>query len=137
MFDDLVEVFKEVPDISGYYDAFEIGPDGDYIPLFRLGDEIFFERWSTMLPTRRWLSTSRYTVKKIEHGRLWLYNEELHSWELTDFARGISEHGFKYKLTKRIKKPSGVTSVSVSPADPGMKKRGRPKGSKNKSKRRS
>lgn len=137
MFDDIVEVLKEIPDLSGYPNAFEVGPDGDYIPLFRIGDEIFFERWSTMLPTRRWLSTNRYTVKKIEGSRLWLYNEELHSWELSDFIKGMDKHGFKYTLTKRMKKSPGVTPVNAgSSSDPGTKKRGRPKGSKNKVKRR-
>lgn len=137
MFDDLIETPREIPDLSAYPDAFEKEIDGEYVPRFRVGDEIFFERWSTMLPQRRWLSTNKYTVKKIDYGRLWLYNEELHSWELTDFIKGLNEHGFRYKLTKKMKKPSEGTSARTFSDSLPHKKRGRPKGSKNKVRRRS
>lgn len=135
MFDDLIEAPREAPDLSAYPDAFEREIDDEYLPQFRVGDEIFFERWSTMLPQRRWLSTNKYTVKKIDYGRLWLYNEEFHSWELTDFIRGLKEHGFRYKLTKKMKKPSEGTSVRPLSDSLPHKKRGRPKGSKNKTRR--
>lgn len=129
MFDDLIESPRDVPDMSMYPDAF----DEEYIPRFSVGDQIFFERWSITLPTRRWLSTQRYTVKRIEEDRLWLYNEDLQSWELTDFIRGIQKHGFKYKLTRKIKK-APTSPVFTHPIGE-VKRRGRPKGSKNKNTR--
>jgi len=110
---------KSRPDISSYQDAFGIDGDGLPYPLFREEDEIILERWSFTLPIKRWLSTERFRVKRIdeETGRLSLYHEVLQQWELTDPRVGLAR-GYVYKLAK----------AGVAP----QKRRGRPPGSKNK-----
>ena len=118
--------------------------------LVKPGDKVIVERFATILPGRPWLDTKTYTVQSIDEasGDLKLWDDELTRFAQTNFIKGSAagyrfcqpvkgvrvSHAKKRGRPRKIVVPS-VASPSKSnleqqPEEP--KKRGRPKGSKNK-----
>lgn len=140
------------PDISSLEDAFEPGFDGVPLPKFTVGGKIVLERYATTLPKRQWLSTNTYIVEDInyETGTLKLWDPSLQRFELSNWRTALSKHGFVYKLAPahgvvgkkrgrgRPRKnpfvPPAPKAEGVAPGPEDKKGRGRPKGSKNRSK---
>lgn len=140
------------PDISALEDAFEPGVDGTPIPKFKVGGRIIMERFSIFLPQRQWLNTNTYFVESIDYetGTIRLWNPELAQYELTNWRTALAKHGFVYKLpppygsafkkrgrgrAPKVRPTPEVTVVTTTPTpEDGKPRRGRPKGSKNRTK---
>lgn len=137
------------PDISRLPDAFELDIEGRPQPRFRVGDEIVIERHSIILSSKPWLNTETYVVQDIDHitGNMRLWHQGLQQFDLTNYVTGFLKHGFVYKLAKGneiIRKKRGrprktpiedkTSAVVPPPSGAEGRKRGRPKGSKNKAK---
>jgi len=147
------------PNIDNLPDAFE-NVDGNWIPLFQVGDKIAIERQSTINPGK-WAGTSQYHVVSVDHEDhiVFLWNESLDQFDMTSWETGI-KRGNLYKLMTLGGKPisikkrgrgrprknpiqfdgSGKPAVADKPVvldengAPVKRGRGRPKGSKNKQK---
>jgi len=119
--------------------------EGVTVPLFNTGDRIVIERYCHQLAGSPWLDTQTYQVDSIddETGDLCLWNPDLLQRAMGNFLTGPSR-GDKYLLapvkgfTSKRKRGRPRKDQAGKPADPlpaGAKKgRGRPKGSKNRSK---
>lgn len=129
------------PDISRLPDAF-----ADGLPLFRCGDKIVIERYAGFLPGSPYLDTKTYRVMSIDGvtGRLDLYDDSFLQFAIDNWKTGM-RNGQVYKLaagntvtTKRKRgrpRKNPVEAVAAAPkGEPEKKKRGRPKGSKNRPK---
>ncbi len=137
------------PDISSLEDALERRSDGRLVPRFGPGEKIVIERRSSVLEGNPWLDTQTYVVREIEpdSGVLRLWNPNLHQQALSNFVTG-TEIGCVFKLAsirggsigkKKRGRPrrdvTGPAPAAVEPPKDGeKKKRGRPKGVKNRSK---
>lgn len=138
------------PDIDDFPDAL----DGDGNPIFKEGDKIIIERRSGILAGHPYLDTKTYTVRRHDSATktLWLWDESLMQHASDNYAAGRS-HGNRYKLAlhrspgakgpitissnrkrgRPRKSPQApTTTASPLPSTP-PKKRGRPAGSKNRS----
>jgi len=138
------------PVIDDLPDAVTRDPMGRLVLLARPGDKLVVERFATVLPGKPWLDTKTYTVHSIDEatGRVHLWDDELQRVALTDYIGG-TKVGYRFKLPikgrpvvaskKKRGRPRKVqpitTPTSTSPAATETpKRRGRPKGSKNRSK---
>jgi hypothetical protein len=145
--DDLIEVLPSAkPDISHLEDA--IWSDGTttvFIP--QPGDRVVIERPSSLSPGNHWLDTKIYVVQDIndETGVLKLWDPELLQFAMSNFltgpARGLvfkvpvdgSTLGMKRKRGRPRKNHTGKSGQNQTMGN-APKKRGRPKGSKNRPK---
>lgn len=140
---------KVRPDISRLPDAFELDLEGRPQPRFRAGDDIIIERHSIVLPSRPWLSTDTFMVQDIdqETGHMRLWHRGLQQYDMSNYVTGILKHGIVYKLARgneSVKRKRGrprkiLTDTQAAPEKslqdaPRITGRGRPKGSKNRSK---
>lgn len=129
------------PDISRLPDALERGR-----PVFKAGDKIVIERYATILAGRPYLDTRTYRVIEMDDttGRMRLYDEALCQFASDNWRTG-STAGSVYKLamgvvvgTKKRRGRPRKAPVEAPPQavpSPEVKRsRGRPKGSKNRSK---
>ena len=129
------------PDISRLPDAFLNGR-----PAFTEGDKIVIERHVSFLDAHPYLDTKTYKVRRIntDTGHLWLWDEQLQQSASDNYKQGLVSGCRTYKVamghnisTKKKrgrprKNPIEATpEVAAAPAAP--KKRGRPPGSKNRS----
>lgn len=126
------------PNISRLPDA--MGEDGT--PLFRAGDKIVIERYSSMLQGNPYLDTRTFRVKSVdmETGLVRLYDEYLVQNAYDNWKFGLSAgqvYKFAGKTPINTKKKRGrpkkeQAEGATEAAPPGEKRgRGRPKGSKN------
>lgn len=129
------------PDISRLPDALERGR-----PVFKAGDKIVIERYATILEGRPYLDTRTYRVMELDDvsGRMRLYDEALCQFAADNWRAGASV-GNVYKLamgvvvgTKKRRGRPRKSPIEAPPAPtttPEVKRsRGRPKGSKNRTK---
>lgn len=102
------------------------------------GEQVVIERWFE----GRWLGTQLYTVTSVDvkTGDLLLYDAVNMQSAMSNYVTGILKHGWRFKLPipgLRLDKrdqPKAATLKVERPVNPdGTKKRGRPKGSKNRS----
>lgn len=126
------------PDISGLPNA--IGPDG--FPVFVPGDRIVIERYASFLKGNPYLDTRTYRVESVDliTGRVGLWDEALSQYATDNWRHGV-KIGQVYKLSlgrlvsskgKRGRPRKNVIASPVVTGPPGeKKKRGRPKGVKN------
>lgn len=127
------------PDITHLPDALDV----DGRPLFTTGDKILIERYASMLSTNPWLDTHTYTVHAIDDrtGGMRLWDETVGHWALDNYLQG-PRVGQVYKMaTERIdgkkkrkrgeKKTKKTEVLAPTPKADGQKRRGRPKGAKN------
>lgn len=129
------------PDLSSLPNA--IGPDG--FPVFVKGDRIVIERRASFLAGNPYLDTRTYRVESVDlvSGKVNLWDESLQQYANDNWRHGVKV-GQVYKLslgrlvtTKRKrgrprKNPPAVAPGVGTQSGPGeKKKRGRPKGSKN------
>lgn len=129
------------PDISGLPSA--IGPDG--FPVFVAGDRIVIERYASFLQGNPYLDTRTYRVEAVDliSGKVNLWDESLCQYAIDNWRHGI-KIGQVYKLSlgrlvsskgkrgRPRKNPVVSPVVATTPGE--KKKRGRPKGVKNRSK---
>jgi hypothetical protein len=140
-------------DISGYEDAFYEDDRGSLVPKFEVGDRILVERKYSSRTGGEWYTTNAYTVKKLDYntGDLSLWNNERGQWDLSNWITGTRLHGVVYKLPASYGNPfkkrargrppkvrtepevAAPPTTSSVPED-GKPRRGRPKGSKNRTK---
>jgi hypothetical protein len=132
------------PDISHLPLAVAKDENGVVVPLFDVNDKIVIERHAGMLIGKPWLDTQTYIVQEIDDdtGVLRLWNPDLLQFALGNFITG-PQRGDDYRLavegtpTVGKRKRGRPRKNPVQPvAQPGEKKRGRgrPPGSKNRSK---
>jgi hypothetical protein len=139
MFEDRKPIVK--PDISRLLEAL----DSAGLPLFKAGDNIVIERYSIELEDRPYIDTRTLRVVSVDAdtGLIRLYDESLGQHALSDWKNG-PKMGITFKLSAgtavNTKKKRGRPrkNPAIEPANavtvkkvPG--KRGRPKGSKNRS----
>lgn len=130
------------PDISMMPDAL----DADGKPMFVAGDKIVIERHTSLLAGNPYLDTRTFRVNSVdmETGRLELFDESLPQHATDNWLTGVAM-GNVYKFARgpvviktkrrgRPPKPKADVAVVTQAADGGKKRRGRPKGSKNRSK---
>lgn len=124
------------PRIDHLPDGVALLDDGTVLPLFDVGDRIIAERHISFLQGHPWLDTRVYTVTSIddETGAVHCRDDELHHYACVGFKHPFTriklcpKKGNPFRAPKEIKPP-------VQPTAPGEKKRrGRPKGSKNRPK---
>ena len=139
------------PDISKLPSG--IGPDG--IPTFVRGDKVVIERYSGVLKGHPYLDTRTYVIQNVDTvtGKITMYDAAQGQFATDNWKAGL-QNGNVYKLAKNTtidlsskrkrgrprKNPDAPTNVA-KPAPildangmPVIKKRGRPAGSKNRSK---
>jgi len=138
------------PDISRLEDAVTVHDDGKIVPLFQAGARIVIERYSLTIPGKPWLDTQTYEVQSVDpvSGVLQLWNADLRQAAMSNFILG-TQNGFIFKLASlrgnsvgkrqrgrpRKNTEKVATIVKAEPqADGEKKRRGRPKGIKNRSK---
>ena len=129
------------PDISGLPNA--IGADG--FPVFVRGDRIVIERYASFLQGNPYLDTRTYRVESVDliSGKVTLWDESLCQYATDNWRHGV-KIGQVYKLSlgrlvsskgkrgRPRKNPVVSPVVATTPGE--KKKRGRPKGVKNRSK---
>lgn len=123
------------PKIDHLPDATACLDDGTVLPLFDVGDKIIAERHISFLNGNPWLDTRVYTVRSIddEKGIVHCMDDELHHYACIGFRHPFT----RVKLAPAKGNPFKAPKVEKPKADlpPGeKKKRGRPKGSKNRPK---
>jgi len=128
------------PDISRLPDAVVDGR-----PVFDRGDKIVIERYASVLSHRPYLDTKTYRVVSVNeaNGDVALWDDDLSQFSRTNYKTGVAA-GYVFKLAKgaavSTKRKRGrprknpVAPVEAAPPPGEKKKRGRPKGSKNRSK---
>lgn len=114
--------------------------------LAKVGDRIVLERWATVLKGSPWLSTCVYIVLTIDHetGLVGLYDTSCHMHACTNFITGPTSGAVKILLAPGVKDPFTVprgahektlpAKDAVTHLERPKKRRGRPKGSKNRPK---
>jgi hypothetical protein len=136
------------PVIDHLSDGVALLDDGTVLPLFDAGDRIVAERHTNCLTGSPWLDTRVYVVRSIddELGIVHCTDEEMRHYACIGFRNPWT----RIKLAPRRGNPFSVSRVEkerlkeqekekkkgqvAAPADGEKKKRGRPKGSKNRSK---
>lgn len=130
------------PDVSGLADAVVFDDDGDPVFVPQPGERVVIERWITFATGRVWLDTETYRVVSVDHetGNLRLVNDSLRQHSMSNFITG-TERGYVFKLPGTVnvgkrhrgrpKKRRGDYSEPAQKPTGAPKKRGRPKGSKN------
>lgn len=123
------------PKIDHLPDGVALLDDGSVLPLFDVGDRIIAERHISFLAGHPWLDTRVYKVTSIddETGAVHCTDEELHHYACV---------GFKHPFTRiKLAPLKGNPFRAPKPERPKQelkpgeqKKRGRPKGSKNRPK---
>lgn len=134
-------VVANKPDISRLPDAFLNGR-----PTFTEGDKIVIERHVSFLANRPYLDTKTYKVRSIntDTGNMWLWDEQLQQSASDNFKVGLANGCRVYKVamghnvsTKKKRGRPRKNPIEVAPEAPAApaapKKRGRPPGSKNRS----
>jgi hypothetical protein len=131
------------PAIDHLPDAIVKDSLGRPILLAHPGDKIVIERYATVLAHKPWLDTKTYTVESIEEstGIVHLYDEELYRNSSTNYIDG-SKQGYRFKLAtakgasigQRKRGRPRKNPETITPTDASPKKRGRPKGAKNRPK---
>jgi hypothetical protein len=137
------------PDISKLPNG--IGPDG--IPVFVRGDKIVIERYSGVLQGHPYLDTRTYVIQSVDTvaGKIAMYDAAQGQFATDNWKVGL-KNGNVYKLAKNVslelssrrkrgrprKNPDTVSNAAKAPlldasGMPIVKKRGRPAGSKNRS----
>lgn len=131
---------RSKPDISGLPDATLEGK-----PIFSRGDRIVIERYNGILTGNPYLDTKTFLVNGVdmETGKVTLFDESLLQHATDNWRAGLARgqvykfaHGLtvttKRKRGRPRKNPVVAAPEATTPAAP--KKRGRPKGSKNRDK---
>lgn len=123
---------------------------GMHVLLAKPGDKIVIERVASVLSHRPWLDTKTYTIQSINAatGGLVLWDDDLHRDASSNYIEGMKV-GYRFKLPtikglcigqkkrgRPKKNPTGAPvpekPVELGPdGKPVQKRRGRPKGSKN------
>lgn len=131
------------PDISRLPDA--LGPDGR--PLFRVGDRIVLERHASIFADKPYLDTRTWYVNDVdlETGQVKLFDEGLMqhgtaNWKIGPLNGCVFKLAMGAKVSTKRKRgrprknpiEAVVTTTVTRPGE--KKKRGRPKGSKNRPK---
>lgn len=102
------------------------------------GEQVVIERWFE----GRWLGTFLYTVTSVDvkTGDILLYDAVNMQSAMSNYVKGILKYGWRFKLPipglrlDKREQPKAVPLKVERPVNPdGTKKRGRPKGSKNRS----
>jgi hypothetical protein len=140
------------PMIDHLPDAVETDEMGLPTLLAEPGDKIIIERVATVLSHKPWLDTKTYTIESIDAatGNLALWDDDLHRSATSNFVQGIKV-GYRFKLPtskglcighkkrgRPKKNPTGIPEepkpVLLGPdGKPVAKRRGRPPGTKNRS----
>lgn len=123
------------PKIDHLPDGVALLDDGTILPLFDVGDTIIAERHISFAPGNPWLDTRLYTVKSIDDEKGIVHCTDV---ELVHYACiGFKHPHTRIKLAPKKGNPFKAPKVEKPKVDlpPGeKKKRGRPKGSKNRPK---
>lgn len=132
------------PMIDHLPDAVRKDELGRYVMDARPGDKIVMERWATILAGKPWLDTKTYTIVSIDEasGDLKLWDDDLCRAALTNYVSGMKA-GYRFKLPNKRnmeigkkrrgrprKNPVAAGEPKAAPVD-GVKRRGRPAGTKN------
>jgi len=135
------------PNLDSFPNALGHDERGKTTFLVKPGEKLIIERFATVLIGRPWLDTKTYTVQSIDEvsGDVKLWDDELYRFAHTNYYKG-SEAGYRFcRAVKGVRvethrkrgRPRKI-QAAPPPATPspteavGKKKRGRPKGSKNK-----
>lgn len=125
---------QKKPPIDHLKDGTATLDDGSILPLFDVGDRIVAERHISFLAGAPWLDTRVYVVREIndETGEVHCTDEEMRHYACVGFKHPFTRIKLAPKkgnpfLVPKVKKEQPVRA-------PGDKKRGRPKGSKNRPK---
>lgn len=123
------------PRIDHLKDGTVMLDDGTVLPLFEVGDRIVAERHISFLQGHPWLDTRTYVVRDIndETGEVHCTDEEMRHYACVGFKHPFT----RIKLAPKKGNPFLVPKVEKPKAAPqadGTKRRGRPKGSKNRPK---
>lgn len=126
------------PPIDHLPDGVATLDDGTVLPLFGVGDRIVAERRTSFLAGTPWLDTRVYVVRSIDHekGEVRCTDEEMGHYACVGFRHPFT----RIKLAPRKGDPFRVPRRREKrgeepPPGPGeRKRRGRPKGSKNRPK---
>lgn len=138
------------PNIDDLVDAVVYLDDGTPVFVPDIGEKVVIERHSIILPDWGWLDTKTYVVRFINHetGHLNLWDLEGRQLASSNFIDGTKK-GYKFKLPPkngRLEPPVGRRQFRRSKFDIALqkelsedsneapKRRGRPKGTKNRSK---
>lgn len=141
------------PPIDHLEDAVGTDQFGNPILLAKVGDRIIIERVASVLSHKPWLDTKTYVITNVDGftGDLVLMDTDLHQQAGSNYITGL-KHGYRFKLPnskgmsigkrkrgRPRKNPTGapepVKPVQLGPdGKPLAKKRGRPAGTKNRSK---
>jgi hypothetical protein len=134
------------PTIDHLPDAVIKDPMGRLVLLAGPGDKLVIERVASILTHKPWLDTKTYTVESVEEstGIVHLWDEDLYRNSSTNYITGISS-GYRFKLAtakgasigqrKRGRpRKNPTTPTTPTPTNTTPKKRGRPKGAKNRPK---
>lgn len=142
---------KNKPVIDHLPDAVEKDELGIPVLLAKPGDKLVIERYATILKGSPWLDTKTYTIESIDivSGRVDLWDDDLGRDAMTNYIEGLKA-GYRFKLPagrvgigkrkrgRPKKNPTGAPEltkpVELGPdGQPIKRKRGRPAGSKNRS----
>jgi hypothetical protein len=134
------------PTIDHLPDAVIKDPMGRLTLLAGPGDKLVIERVASILAHKPWLDTKTYTVESVEEstGIVHLWDEDLYRNSSTNYITGIAS-GYRFKLAtakgakigqrKRGRpRKNPETPTTPAPTNTTPKKRGRPKGAKNRPK---
>ena len=142
------KVQRDKPDISHLEDAVKVDEEGHPSLDLQVGDRIVIERYSGILKERPWLDTKPYYLNDVDQvtGKLKLYFEELQQHATDNFIAGMKLGNVYKKMPSNgrwdapprvVRKPEPrPISIDNGTVDQSTEKkgRGRPKGSKNRSK---
>lgn len=125
------------PPIDHLADGVATLDDGTLLPLFDVGDRIVAERHISFLAGAPWLDTRVYVVRSIddEKGEVHCTDEEMRHYACVGFRHPFTriklapKKGDPFRVPRREKREE---QAAAAPGD--RKKRGRPKGSKNRPK---
>jgi hypothetical protein len=128
------------PDVSRLPDATLDGK-----PIFAAGDRIVIERYNGILAGNPYLDTKTFLVNSVdmETGKVRLFDESLIQHATDNWKGGLARgqvykfaHGFNVSTKRKRGRPrkAPVAPPTEAPVSTEPKKRGRPKGSKNRDK---